>query len=106
LGLDVYLYGLVVISWLNLLFNLVYCQREIGLPVYYSFKIIFEQAVLAICSVFGALWVTSFVSFGLVTTAILQWGLVLLTFVAGNFVVKSESWVEVKTVVKPLFERF
>lgn len=104
-GIEMYLYGLVVVTCIGVSLNILFASKEIDIRVTKFFKPIITQMSLCIVATFFTLQISYFMDMGMFLGFITKSMIFLIMFIGINIVVKTKSYTEINTLIFPAIKR-
>ncbi len=104
-GIEGYLYGLLLVTFLASYVNIIFVSKEIYIPKWEMVKPILVQIVLTVVSVLVVLSMTQNITWGLFTMFILKGLLFSLVYIGLNWLLKTNAFTYFMDEFSPMFEK-
>ncbi len=102
-GIEGYLYGMIVTTFISQYINIIYAAREISVPAFKFFKIILIQMSVGILSVLLVIFIIQYLEYDYFTMFMIKGIIYICLYVTISYLLKSEAyfsfWGEMKPVL-------
>lgn len=101
-GIEGYLYGMIVTTFISQYINIIYAAREISLPALKFIKIIIIQMCVGITAVLLVIFIIQYLPYGYFTMFLIKGILYLCLYLLISHLVKSEAYISFWDEIKPI----
>ena len=98
-GIEIYLYGLVIVSFLSVFLNILFASKELNIGILYFIKPIFTQMLFSITAVIFTFQIVGFINVNMFFSLLIQSIVFGLLFFIINWLFKTKSYSELYSLV-------
>ena len=105
-GIEIYLYGLVLVSLINISINIYFVKKELGLPFLLLFKPIVQQMCIALAFILLVTYITADLQLNFYLFASVKVTLFVFCYILANYFFKTTPYMVTISFVIPLMNKF
>lgn len=105
-GIEAYLYGLVLVSLINISINIYFVKKELGLPFLLLFKPIVQQMCIALVFILSVTYITADLQLNFYLFASVKVTLFIFCYILANYLLKTKPYIVTTSFVIPLASNF
>ena len=105
-GIDGFLYGLIVVSFLNLGINMIFATTEIKMPVWSFFRIFITQIFITFVSGWIVLMIVAELDYGNLVMLFIKGVMYILTYFLINIFLRTTTLKYALEELKPILDKY